>query len=103
MQTFAETSGGFYDAISNTDDIMGKILLAGNKIKYEALLNAVVKISGVTVFDLADDTFKKIHRGEQLVVFGKYQKGGVVGFAAEMVSASNNFSRFRLAYILLTM
>ena len=76
MQTIAETSGGFYDTISNADDIMGKILLAGNKIKYEALLDAEVKISGVKVFDLTDDTFKKIYRGEQLVIFGKYQNGG---------------------------
>jgi len=76
MQTIAETSGGFYDAISNTDDIMGKIMLAGNKIKYEALLNAEVKISGVKVFDLTDNIFKKIYRGEQLVFFGKYQNGG---------------------------
>ena len=76
MQTIAETSGGLYDTISNADDIMGKILLAGNKIKYEALLNAEVKISGVKAFDLTDDTFKKIYRGEQLVVFGKYQNGG---------------------------
>jgi Ca-activated chloride channel homolog len=76
MQTIAETSGGFYDSISNADDIMGKILLAGNKIKYEALLDAEVRISGVKVFDLTDDTFKKIYRGEQLVFFGKYQNGG---------------------------
>jgi len=76
MQTIAETSGGFYDSVSNTDDLMGKILLVGNKIKYEALLNAEVKISGVKVFDLTDDTFKKIYRGEQLVIFGKYQNGG---------------------------
>jgi Ca-activated chloride channel family protein len=76
MQTIAETSGGFYDSISNTDDIMGKILLAGNKIKYEALLDAEVRISGVKVFDLTDATFKKIYRGEQLVFFGKYQNGG---------------------------
>lgn len=76
MQTIAETTGGFYDSISNADDIMGKILLAGNKIKYEALLDAHVKVSGVPVFDLTDDTFKKIYRGEQLVFFGKYQNGG---------------------------
>jgi len=76
MQTIAETSGGFYDSISTADDIMGKILLAGNKIKYEALHDAEVRISGVTVFDLTDDTFKKVYRGEQLVFFGKYQNGG---------------------------
>ena len=76
MQTISETSGGFYDAISNTDDIMGKIMMAGNKIRYEALLDASVKISGVKTFNLTDETFKKVYRGEQLVFFGKYQKGG---------------------------
>ncbi len=76
MQTIAETSGGFYDTVSNADDIMGKILLAAGKIKYEALLNAEVKISGVKVFDLTDDIFKKVYRGQQLVVFGKYDHGG---------------------------
>ena len=76
MQTIAETSGGFYDAISNTDDLMGKILMAGNKIRYEALLDATVKVSGVKVYNLTDDTFRKVYRGEQLVFFGKYQNGG---------------------------
>ncbi len=76
MQTITQTTGGFYDTISNTDDIMGKLLLAGSKINYEALLNAEVKISGVKVFDMTDDTFKKVYRGQQLVFFGKYEKGG---------------------------
>ena len=76
MQTIAETTGGFYDSISNTDDIMGKLMLADSKIKYEALLNAEVKISGVDVSEITDDTFKKIYRGQQLVLFGKYEKGG---------------------------
>ncbi len=76
MQTITEASGGFYDHISNADDIMGKLLLAGSKINYEALLDAHVKISGVKVSDLTDDTFKKIYRGQQLVIFGKYHQGG---------------------------
>ncbi len=76
MQTITQTTGGFYDTISNTDDIMGKLLLAGSKINYEALLDAEIKISGVKVFDMTDDTFKKVYRGQQLVFFGKYEKGG---------------------------
>jgi len=76
MQTITETSGGFYDSISNVDDIMGKLMLAGSKINYEALLDARVKISGVKVTDLTDDTFKKVYRGQQLVLFGKYNQGG---------------------------
>jgi len=51
-------------------------MLADGKIKYEALLNADVKISGVTVSEITDDTFKKIYRGQQLVLFGKYEQGG---------------------------
>ena len=42
MQTITRATGGFYDTISNTDDIMGKLLLAGSKINYEALLDAEV-------------------------------------------------------------
>jgi len=76
MQTLAETTGGFYDSISNTDDIMGKLMQAGSKINYEALLNAEVKISGVNVSEITDDTFKKVYRGQQLILFGKYDNGG---------------------------
>jgi len=76
MQTLTQTTGGFYDTISNADDIMGKLLLAGSKINFEALLDAEVKISGVNVSDMTDETFKKVYRGQQLVFFGKYEKGG---------------------------
>jgi Ca-activated chloride channel homolog len=76
MKTVTETSGGFYDSISNADDIMGKIMLAGGKINYEALIDAKVSVSGVKVFDVTDDAFRKVYRGEQLVLFGKYEKGG---------------------------
>ena len=76
MQTITQTTGGFYDQISNADDIMGKLMLAGGKVRYEALLDAKVNISGVKVFDITDDAYKKVYRGEQLVLFGKYEKGG---------------------------
>jgi hypothetical protein len=66
----------FINTFSNVDDIMGKLMLADSKIKYEALLNADVKISGVNVTEVTDDTFKKIYRGQQLVLFGKYETGG---------------------------
>ena len=76
METITKTTGGFYDPISNADDIMGKLLLADGKIRYEALLDAKVKISGVKVFDVTDDAYRKVYRGEQLVLFGKYEKAG---------------------------
>ncbi len=76
MQTIAQATGGYYDTISNADDIMGKLLQAGEKIKYEALLDASAALKGVKTFNLTDDTFKKVYRGEQLVIFGKYETGG---------------------------
>ena len=76
MQTITDASGGFYDSISNVDDIMGKLMLAGSKINYEALLDARVNISGVEVGDLTKSTFTKVYRGQQLVFFGRYNQGG---------------------------
>ena len=94
MQTITQTTGGFYDTISNADDIMGKLLLAGSKIKYEALLDAEVKISGVKVYDMTEDTFKKVYRGQQLVFFGKYEKGGNarVALKANLTGADKTYT-----------
>jgi len=76
MRLIAETSGGFYDAVSNDDDIIGAILLAKSKIVGEALHDATLTIDGVKTFDRTDDVIRKIYRGEQLVIFGRYDKGG---------------------------
>ena len=76
MRLIAETSGGFYSAISNDDDIIGQILLAKSKITSEALHDAKLTIDGVKTFDRTDEAIGKIYRGQQLVIFGKYAKGG---------------------------
>lgn len=76
MRLIAETSGGFYSAVSNDDDIIGQILLAKGRITSEALHDAVLTIDGVKTFDKTDDVIGKIYRGQQLVIFGRYQKGG---------------------------
>lgn len=76
MRLIAETSGGFYSAVSNDDDIIGQILLAKQRITSEALHDAVLAVDGVKVFDKTDEMIGKIYRGQQLVIFGRYQKGG---------------------------
>lgn len=76
MRLIAETSGGFYSAVSNDDDIIGQILLAKSKITSEALHDAKLTISGVQTFEKTDDVIGKIYRGQQLVIFGRYDKGG---------------------------
>lgn len=76
MRTICNASGGFYEGVSNNDDIFGKLLLAKSKIAFESLHDAEVKISGVSTFDLTGESLKKLYRGQQLVIFGRYRKGG---------------------------
>jgi len=76
MRTIADASGGFYTGISNDDDIIGQILLAKSKITSEALHDASFRISGVNVTDTTGTVVGKIYRGQQLVIFGRYAKGG---------------------------
>jgi Ca-activated chloride channel family protein len=76
MRTIAEASGGFYASVSNSDDIIGQILLAKSKITFECLHDAALKITGVKVFDATDEIIGKVYRGQQLVIFGRYAEGG---------------------------
>jgi Ca-activated chloride channel family protein len=77
LRTIADASGGFYAGVSNDDDIVGQLILAKGKITHEALHNAAFKFSGpVRVFDTTGDTPHKIYRGQQLVIFGRYEGAG---------------------------
>ncbi|MBE2216357.1 MAG: VWA domain-containing protein [Opitutaceae bacterium] len=76
MQVAAEASGGFYAGVSNADDILGQILLAKSKITYEAMHDAQLKITGVRVTETTGDYPGKLYRGQQLVVFGRYETAG---------------------------
>jgi Ca-activated chloride channel family protein len=76
MRAICDASDGFYAPVSNADDVVGKILMAKEKITYEALLDVDVEISGVRVNELTEDFSGKVFRGQQLTIFGRYQKGG---------------------------
>lgn len=76
MELIAETSGGFYSQVSNQDDILGQILLAEEKVLHEALHDADLRVSGVKTFDVTGRVPRKIYRGQQLVLFGRYEGDG---------------------------
>jgi len=76
MQVAAEASGGFYAGVSNADDILGQILLAKSKVTYEAMHDAQLRITGVRVTETTGDYPGKLYRGQQLVVFGRYETAG---------------------------
>lgn len=76
MRVIADATGGFYAGVSNEDDIVGQIVLAKSKIAFEALHDASFKFSGAHVFDTTGDNPRKIYRGQQLVIFGRYEGAG---------------------------
>jgi Ca-activated chloride channel family protein len=76
MRLIAEASGGFYAAVSNSDDIVGQVLLAKSKITHEALHDAEFKLSGVRTSDVTGLVPRKIYRGQQLVILGRYAGPG---------------------------
>ena len=80
MRIICETSGGFYTAISNADDIVGQVILAKGKIAYECLHDATLSLTGdqVVISEIHGWSAGKIYRGEQLVLFGQYDKAGDV-------------------------
>ena len=76
MRAIAESSGGFYAAVSNADDMLGQLLLAKSKIAYEALHDASFSLSGVDTADVVGLEAGKVYRGQQLVLFGRYDGPG---------------------------
>lgn len=95
MRTIADASGGFYAGVSNDDDIVGQLILAKGKITHEALHHAAFKFSnGVRVFDTTGDNPQKIYRGQQLVVFGRYEGAGktIVTLKASLTGADKTYT-----------
>ncbi|MCU0793973.1 MAG: VIT and VWA domain-containing protein [Opitutaceae bacterium] len=76
LRVMADATGGFYAGVSNDDDIVGQILLAKSKIAHESLHDASFKFSGARITDTTGDVPQKIYRGQQLVIFGRYEGAG---------------------------
>ncbi len=76
MDLITDVSGGFYAQVSNQDDIYGQVMLASSKITHESMHDAQLSITGVPVHDTTDFDFDKVYRGQQLVVFGRFDQAG---------------------------
>lgn len=76
MKTITEASGGFFKPVSNSDDIVGQLVLAKSKVTRECLHDATLSIRGVRTFDTSDGFVGKVYHGQQLVFFGRYTEGG---------------------------
>lgn len=76
MRTICDASGGFYAGVSNADDVVGQILLAKSKVTHECLHDARLAIEGVPTHDTSALFRRKVYRGQQLVLFGRYAEPG---------------------------
>ncbi len=72
LENLTEASNGFSINVSNSDDIVGRIMLATSKVSYEAMHDVQVKISGIKVSDIQPEAPGSLYRGEQLVMMGHY-------------------------------
>ncbi|MEW8506384.1 MAG: VIT and VWA domain-containing protein [Candidatus Thiodiazotropha sp.] len=76
LDGMTKISNGFSISVSNSDDIVGQLLLATDKLTHEALHAIDVKIRGVKVKDLTPARIGTLYRGQQLILFGHYWGGG---------------------------
>ena len=76
LEAMTEVSNGFAINISNSDDIVGKLMEFTSKVNHEAMHDIDLKIRGVTTRDLTPAVTRTLYRGEQLQVFGHYQGSG---------------------------
>jgi Ca-activated chloride channel family protein len=77
LSEMTEVSNGFAVSVSNSDDIIGKILEATSKMTHTALRDIELNVSGVRVSDIHPKTLGSAYRGEQLIVVGHYHKAGI--------------------------
>lgn len=76
LNAMTEVSNGFAVSVSNSDDIVGKLMEFTSKATHEALHDVKLDIKGIKTFDLTPDVTSTLYRGEQLVVFGHYKGTG---------------------------
>ncbi len=76
LEAITKASGGFSASISNSDDIVGQLLLAASKVSHETLHGVKIDISGIKTSDLTPQTIGNIYRGQQIIVLGHYTGDG---------------------------
>jgi len=81
LEEMALVSNGFAMAISNSDDISGRLVQAADKLRHQAYRDIAFNItgakkSGIKVRDLSPQRIGSLYRGQQLIVFGHYWGDG---------------------------
>lgn len=84
IDVMCEASGGYSRVISNEQDIIGEILLAQSKVAYQSLHDAQFTFSGGALpYDVTGQRPRKIFRGQQILVMGRYREAGELQIALD--------------------
>lgn len=76
LEALTRASSGFSASISNSDDIVGQILLAKSKVTHQALHDVEIEIDGIKTAELTPQRIGSLYRGQQLVLLGHYWGDG---------------------------
>jgi len=77
LEGMTKVSNGFAMNISNSDDIVGRLVQTADKLSHEAYRDIDVDIKGVKVKDVSPARFGSLYRGQQLIIFGHYWGDGL--------------------------
>ncbi|MBT8114159.1 MAG: VWA domain-containing protein, partial [Arenicella sp.] len=72
LDSMVKTSNGFATSVSNSDDIMGVLISATEKVKYQALHDVDLSIKGLRTTDMVPKQPTTLYRGQQMTLFGHY-------------------------------
>jgi len=76
LESMTKASKGFATSVSNSDDIMGVMVSALEKVKYQAMHDISLKVKGIKTTDLVSSKATTLYRGQQMVIFGHYYGDG---------------------------
>ena len=99
LEAMTEVSNGFAVSVSNSDDIVGKLMEFTSKSTHQALHDIELKIRGVKTAELTPKVTTTLYHGEQLTVFGHYYSAGeaVVSLSGK-VSGENKLYETRFNF-----
>jgi Ca-activated chloride channel family protein len=83
LDGMTKISNGFAMSVSNSDDIVGKLMLATGKLTHQAFHNVDVKISGVNIKDVTPAHIGSLYHGQQLIIFGHYFGDGMANITID--------------------
>ena len=91
LEALARESGGFAMNVSNSDDIIGRILQAQAKVMHDSIVDTRIEFDGQAVSAVTPESIGNLYIGQQIVLFGRYPSAG--GIDIKMTGKINGRER----------